>query len=195
MKILSPVQSKRGYTLTEVILAMSVVAVAVPMILGLVVAGGESSRKAERETRAVITARSVFEELSLASRGNSEFISELDLPWSEAEVNAGQEGGGGGGTIGDSSDEDDWLLLELNRDGDILGVATGMEYEGRWEGEGLDVTGIAAVRGYLEEVEGVVLTDGELLTVFRVEVRVEAPARAELKDRDSFSFLKTESLR
>lgn len=176
---------------------MSVVAVAVPLVLGLVVAGGESSRKAELETRAVITARSIFEEVRLAGASNSELIEELDLPWSEEEVAAGQEGIGGGGAVGsgNASDEDDWLLLELNRDGEIIGIAREMEYEGRWVGDDVEVTGIAAVRGYLEEVEGVELTAGELLTVFRVEVRIEAPARAEAKDRDSFSFLKTESLR
>ena len=55
----------RGYTLTEVVLAMGVAAVAVPLALGLILAGLEGSRQAERETRSVMTARSVFEELSL----------------------------------------------------------------------------------------------------------------------------------
>lgn len=175
---------------------MSVVAVAVPLILGLVVAGGESSRQAELETRAVITARNVFEELRRVQNGSGDFIEVEDLPWAEGAAESLIEGVAGGGAASGSGVEDaDWLIFDLNADGEILGKTEAMEYEGRWEGEGNEVVGLAAVRGYLQELEGVELTGGESLSVFLVEVRVETPARAEAKNRKSFSFVKNDSLK
>jgi hypothetical protein len=70
-----------------------------------------------------------------------------------------------------------------------------MEYEERWDGEDSEVVAIAAVRGYLQEVENVELVAGEPLRVFRVELRIESPARAAARDRESLLFLKTDSLR
>jgi type II secretory pathway pseudopilin PulG len=188
-----------GYTLTEVILAMAVMAVAVPLVLGLVVASGESSRQAERETRAVITARSVFEELRRAQEGSSDLIRANELPWGSGPLNTFAAGVGGGGAIsgpsGSESGGGEWLILELDRGGEILGLADDMEYEERWDGEDSEVVAIAAVRGYLQEVENVELVAGEPLRVFRVELRIESPARAAARDRESLLFLKTDSLR
>ena len=180
-----------GYTLTEVILAMAVMAVSVPLILGLVVAGGEASRQAERETRAVITARTVFEEIRRAREDNSEFIAVTDLPWDENTAETIIEGTG----ASSAGPSDDWLIFELDGDGDILGIADGMSYDERWTGEGVEVVGLAAVRGYFQEIENVELVEGEPLSVFLIEVRVETPARALAVDRDSSSFIKTDSLR
>ena len=191
MKRPHPEAHHLGYTLTEVILAMAVMAISVPLILGLVVAGGEASRQAERETRAVMTARTVFEELRRTRDGNSEFIEESDLPWA---ANAAEDLiDGGGSSSGGTSD--DWLIFELNSDGDILGKAENMGYEGRWTGEGNEVVGLAAVRGYSQEIENVELVDGEPLSVFLIEVRVESPARAEAENRNRSSFIKSDSLR
>lgn len=199
MRISDPDCKRSGYTLTEVILAMAVMAIAVPLILGLVVAGGESSRQAERETRAVITARTVFEELRRALEGNSEFIETNDLPWGSGEISPAFGGIGGGGSIagpGSGSEEgSDWLILELDRQGEIVGLADDMKYEERWEGENQDVVGLAAVRGYSQQIENVEISDGEPLSVFRVEVRIESPARAEARNRERLVFVKSDSLR
>ena len=170
---------------------MAVMAVTVPLILGLVVAGGEASRQAERETRAVMTARTVFEEIRRARDGNSEFIEAVDLPWDASTAEELIEGA-------DSSSEepsDDWLIFELDSDGEILGKADGLSYDERWTGEGNEVVALAAVRGYFKEIEDVELVEGEPLNVFLIEVRVETPARAVAVDRKSISFIKSDSLR
>lgn len=200
MKNIFPVEQQRGYTLTEVMLAMAVMAITVPLILGLVVAGSESSRQSERETRGVITARSVFEEVRRALDGNSEVIDENDLPWGTGAANTAVAGAFGGSSIpGPSSGSDEggqeWLMLELDRDGVIIGQASDMKYEDRWEGDNAEVTSLAAVRGYADEVENAELVDGVALNVFRLEVRIENPARAKAEDRQRLSFIKSDSLR
>lgn len=187
-----------GYTLTEVILAMAVVSVSLPLILGLVVAGGESSRRAERETRAVLSARSVFEEVRRAINNNSEFINESDLPWRGGNaVNIGALSGGsfGSAASGESEGDDEWLLLELDKNGAIIGHADEMEYEDAWEGTDVKVAALAAVRGFFQEVENVEITDGVPLNVFRVEVRIESPAQAESDVREQVVFIQSNSLR
>ncbi len=184
-----PEKQRFGFTLTEVILAISVMAVALPLILSVVVAGGESSRQAERETRAVMTARSVFEEVRRALNNNSALIARTDLPWGTEAVNSVGTGGVGGASSAAAEEGGEWLIFELNRDGEIIGRATDMKYEESWRGENADVTALAAVRGYGEEVEG------PSLTVFRIEVRVESPARAAAQYRDREVFIKTDSLR
>lgn len=178
---------------------MAVMAIAVPMILGLVVAGGESSRQAERETRAVLTARTVFEEIRRTLDGNSEFIEVADLPWRINAADTSGAGVGGGGAVSGAATTpetgEDWLIFELNRDGEILAQADEMEYEEGWRGSDPAVTALAAVRGYFQEVEDAELVDGEPLQVFRIELRVESPARALARDRERVVFFKSDSLR
>ncbi|MDQ8192042.1 type IV pilus modification PilV family protein [Roseibacillus persicicus] len=194
MKTSFPTFRAAGYTLTEVIIAMAVMAISVPLILGLVVAGSESSRQSERETRGVITARSVFEEIRRALDGNSELIETSDLPWGTDSASNSAGFFGGGGSSSEEGD-DDWLILELDLDGAIIGVASDMEYEERWEGENSDVISLAAVRGYGQEVEDAELVPGVPLNVFRVEVRIESPARALAENRSRLTFIKSDSLK
>ncbi|MBK1833320.1 type IV pilus modification PilV family protein [Roseibacillus ishigakijimensis] len=183
-----------GYTLTEVMLALAVVAIAVPLALGLVVAGGESSRRAEVETRAVMTARSVFEEIRRGLEGNSEHFGPDDLPWGTGAANSSAGGSIGSGGD-DDEEEEDWLLLELNRDGEIVGLAEGMTYEEGWEGQDPAVVSLAAVRGYSQQVPDVEIVDGQSLYVFRIEIRIETPARATVENREREVFIKSDSLR
>lgn len=161
---------------------MAVMAVTIPIVLGLVVAGGESSRQAERETRAVMTARSVFEELRRAEDGTSEILQRADLPWVDADPN-------------DASAGEAWLIFEVSREGRLLNLARNMEYEGAWTGQGTDVITIAAVRGLPTVMEGAFLPDGSPLSVFQLEVRVESPARAVARDRGREIFYKSQQLR
>ena len=194
----------RGYSITEVVLAMAVAALALPLTLGLVVAGGVSSRDAERETRAVITARSVYEEVRRAFNGNSEFVDRDDLPWGTGPTidptgGSGTLQGGAissGGADGNEEEGDpDWLILELNREGEIIGQATSMFYEDAWEGLDSEVVALAAVRGGLREVGDAEVVEGVPLRVFRMELRIETPARASSEDRDRTVFFKSDSLR
>ncbi len=192
---------RAGYNLTEVILAMAVMSVSVPLILGLVVAGGESSRRAEQETRAVMTARSVFEELRHAQEGNSGIIAADEIPWGAGPVNAGVAGIGGGRSIpgplsgSENSNDDGWLLLELDADGALIDLADEMDYEEGWRGLNERVTSIAAVRGFSQEVEDAEISEGQPLRVFRIEVRIETPARAAARSRERTVFIKSDSLR
>jgi len=196
---LLPNSHQKGSTLTEVMLAMAVVAITVPLTLGLVLAGGEGSRLAEQETRAVMTSRSVFEELRRAQNNNSAFIDVADLPWGTGNLLNVTGGLAGGGSIGGNLDtrtgDAEWLILELNKEGEIIGLASDMLYDDRWDGRNNEVTALAAVRGYSQEIEDVEVVAGEPLMVFRIEVRVETPARAEAEDRRRTVFIKSDSLR
>lgn len=190
----------KGYTLTEVLLAISVMAVALPLILGLVVAGGESSRQAEWETRSVITARSVYEELRRAANNNGEFLTQGDLPWPTGVPSniTGAAGGAFGGAFGGGAveeEDDGWLILELDKDGRIIGHAADTMYEDAWEGDNVDVASLAAVRGKSQEIENVELAPGVPLNIFRIEVRIESPARAEVENRERIVFIRSDSLR
>lgn len=172
----------RGYTLSEVIIAMAVVAIVIPLVLGLVVAGGEGSRKAERETRAVMTARSVFEETRLALTGNSDLIARDDLPW----VNLLDEDS-------QSTEPSDWLFFELNQEGRILARAQDMTYEDGWRGDTSEVVAFAAIRGQSVQIENTGDGDGMPMQAFQLELRVEDPARGRAEARDRNVFIKTES--
>lgn len=165
-------------------MAMAVVAIVIPLVLGLVIAGGEGSRKAERETRAVMTARSVFEEIRLAFSDGGEIVEQEDLPWI-----AIQEGRSEG------TEQSDWLFFELDQEGRILGQSVDMTYEEGWRGESADVVAFAAIRGGLVEIAGTTDSDGLPMQIFQLELRIENPARALAEDRDRNVFIKTESQR
>lgn len=178
-----------GYSLSEVIIAVGVVAISVPLVLALVVAGGESSQLAERETRSVFTARTIFEEVALAEKDNSELIEREDLPWSFPEE--GDESGLPTGKSGNS----EWLMLELDNQGAVIAANSGLNYEEAWSGTNPEVRGLAALRGYQVEIEESVAQDGEPLEVFQLELRIEYPARAEAADREGSVFVKVNSSR
>lgn len=161
---------------------MAVMSVTIPIVLGLVVAGGESSRQAERETRAVMTARSVFEELRRAENGSSELLQRADLPWVGTDPN-------------DPGAGEAWLIFEVSSEGRLLSLASDMEYEGSWTGPSSEVTTIAAVRGLPTVMEGAFLPDGSPLSVFQLEVRVESPARAIARDRQREIFYRSQQPR
>lgn len=180
-----PFQSHRqGYTLSEVIMAMAVVAIVIPLVLGLVIAGGEGSRKAERETRAVMTARSVFEEARLALTNSSELVQREELPW--ANIRDGRS---------EATEPSDWLFFELDQEGRVLRQSPEMTYEEGWRGESPDIVAIAAIRGGLVEIEGTADSEGAPMQIFQLELRVEDPARASANNRERSVFIKTESLR
>ncbi|MEM9080100.1 MAG: hypothetical protein AAGC74_05345 [Verrucomicrobiota bacterium] len=182
-----------GYTLTEVVIAVGVVAISSPLILALVVSGGETSRLAEEETRAVFAARTVYEEMRRAQEDKSEFLSSDDFPWTVGQSSASQFGGS---NLGGAEDEDRWLIFEMNRDGEILRLSDDMGYEDRFVGEDLEVTSIAAVRGYGAQLEELTYGSGSGgLEVLRIEVRIESPARAPQERRKREVFVKNFSSR
>lgn len=178
-----------GYSLTEVIIAVGVVAISVPLVLALVVAGSESSQLAERETRAVFTARAIFEEVALAQEGESLVIAAEELPWV-----ASGEADATGLPVGKSGAEE-WLILELDSEGDVLASNPELDYQEAWTGATSEVRGLAAIRGYRVVVEEADFSGADALEVFQVELRVEYPARAKAGDRRGSSFIKVNSAR
>lgn len=92
-------------------------------------------------------------------------------------------------------EDDGWLILELDKDGRIIGHAADTMYEDAWEGDNVDVASLAAVRGKSQEIENVELAPGVPLNIFRIEVRIESPARAEVENRERIVFIRSDSLR
>lgn len=184
------VPRKAGFTLTEVMLTLAVMAVVLPVLFGLVAAGNFTGLRAERKTRAIYSAEVVFEEIRRALNGNGSVIMSDDLPWGQAVVSSD---GTGFTNPGDGGGEDGWLILRLDSDGRILGVAD-MRYE-----EGLretpqpgerPVAGIAAIRGSSFQLENAEFVEGEPMSLANIEVRIEYPAQAAVGNRQSEVFFK-----
>lgn len=178
-----------GYSLSEVMIAVGVVAISVPLVLALVVAGGESSQLAERETRSVFTSRTIFEEVALAQEGNSDVIELEDLPW-----DLPGEGDDTGLPLGRSGSSE-WLMLELDNEGALLEANSDLNYDDAWSGTNPEVRGLAALRGYRAEIEESSQQGSEPLEVFQLELRIEYPARAAAEDRERSVFVKVDSSR
>lgn len=175
-------------------IALALVAVIVPLSLALVVNAGDTSRRAAEETRAVLSARTVFEELRRAEVDSSEFIAKSDLKWGVGDSAPNFPGGSTGGGIDDSG-ENDWLLLLLDKDGEILEVAEDLTYEEAYKGESDEATTLAAVRGYSVNVDGLSAESEDGFPLFQLEVRIETPLRTEAEHRDREIFIRSDSNR
>lgn len=76
-----PVQTGRsGFSLMEVVIAVGVLAVAIPVIMAALVAGARGSRVATDETQAALITRSVMQELRAARNGRGALV-EGALSW------------------------------------------------------------------------------------------------------------------
>ena len=75
MKRSSAKKGSSGATLIEAIIAMGVLAVAVPLVLGTIAEGGKSGMSAEAETRSTWMVSACISEINASRVGQSQFFS------------------------------------------------------------------------------------------------------------------------
>ena len=164
MKLRRKQSGRGGFTLMEVVISVGVLAVVVPVVLAMIVAGGESSRIAGDETRAALIARSVVQEIRAAREGGG-LVLEDQLPWPEFPAGAER------------------LVLAVDRDGRIVEDLEAGVYE---SGErNPELMYLVSAKGELHRPDG--LPESEVLS--RVEVSVETPPAAKAEDRRKFVFV------
>jgi hypothetical protein len=148
----------------EVVISVGVLAVVVPVVLAMIIAGGESSRIAGDETRAALIARSVVEEIRAARDGGGLVLKD-PLAWPKFPAGAER------------------LVLAVDADGKIVTELGAEEYEsGERDGE---LRYLVSAKGEWHRPDG--LPDSEVLS--RVEVSVETPPAAKAEDRRKFVFV------
>jgi len=153
-----------GFSLMEVVIAVGVLAVAIPVIMAMMVSGLRSSRVATDETQAALIARSVMQEIRSARQGTGGLV-EGTLAWPEFP--------GGGDRLVFSVDAGG-RLLERMEDG---AYATGVREP--------DVQYLVSAAGTPHRLEG----GADLEVLSKVVVSVETPPGARAEDRRKFEFV------
>ena len=148
----------------EVVISVGVLAVVVPVVLAMIIAGGESSRIAGDETRAALIARSVVQEIRAAREGRG-LVLEDKLDWPKFPAGAER------------------LVLAVDGDGEIVTELGAEEYQSGERDQELRY--LVSAKGELHRPDG--LPESEVLS--RVEVSVETPPAARAEDRRKFVFV------
>ncbi len=154
----------RGTSLIEVVIAVGVLAVAVPLVLGAMAQTGGVNLSAQAETRSSWIVPTCMDELGLAMKGRSQYLDPLtpgrDFP-----------------TSGD-------LALAFSSEGAVLGKVNQSDYEG-----GIQMVGGVPVR-YLVAMSGVMPgeTSGNLPPTLMVRIAMEYPASAPAAKRQKIEF-------
>lgn len=76
---IGPLSSRLGFSLLEIVLALSVIAFAIIGILGLFPAAMKTARESQNETRATLIAQQIFSDLKLA-KGTNRWLTFVDSP-------------------------------------------------------------------------------------------------------------------
>lgn len=155
---------RHGFTLMEVVISVGVLAVVVPVVLAMVIAGGESSRVASDETQASLIARSVADEIRAARDGEGRIL-KGELEWPKFPTNG------------------DRVVFAVARGGELVKeLGAGGYATGEKDGE---VRYLVSAMGVEHQPEN--LPDSEGLS--RVEISVETPPAAKVEDRRKFVFV------
>lgn len=155
---------RSGFSLMEVVISVGVLAVAVPVIMAMMVAGTRSSRVATEETQAALVVRTVLQELRAARDGKGALV-EGSLAWPEFPAGGGR------------------LVFSVNAEGELVEQLGAAKY-----GTGVQDR---EVRYLVSASGGVYRRDGEpdSEVLSRVVVSVETPPVAKAEDRRQFEFV------
>lgn len=158
-------RARRGASLVEAIIAVGVLAVAVPLVFGTMAESGDSGLSAQAETRSSWIVPACMEELQLAMKGKSEYIGELT---------PGNDFPSSGGVI----------ALAFASEGGILGKVDQGAYQ-----SGIRNAGSKQAR-YIASMSGKLLekTSDEVPQFLSVTVVIEYPAAAPAVKRQKLEF-------
>lgn len=160
-----PIQAGRsGFSLMEVVIAVGVLAVAIPVVMAMLVTGNRSSRVATDETQAALIVRSVMQEVRSARDGRGALV-EGTLPWPDFPS--------GGQRLVFSVDQEGRLAEQLEAGDYAAGVRDG------------EVKYLVSVAGALHPLEG----QPDLDVLSKVVVSVEGPPAAKPEDRRKFEYV------
>ncbi len=150
----------RGMTLTEVVIAMGLVAVLLPMALAVMSGTFTTTRTARDDTRSAMLARSVFSELDMFTReAGSEWLTEQP-----------------GALVAGS---DDAVVLAFDDSGRFIDQRDGDVWE-----NGVDDRSAS----YLVRLTGEDFLTDSGANCRKVEVTVSSPAQARLLSRKRFTY-------
>lgn len=147
----------------EIVISVGIVGLAIPLVLGLLVVSGESSRKASDDTKAAFLARTFAQEVESARTGQSELF-ETALTWPSFP--------GGGGRLVFVSDIDGLNLRSVGSESYETGVKPNSNIGG-------DSAYLISVRGSFTELQNL----PDVKNVSQVEISVEMPAVAPSQQR------------
>jgi Tfp pilus assembly protein PilV len=166
MKI-NPVISrkKRGSSLVEAIIAVGVLAVAVPLVFATMAESGESGLAAQAETRSSWMVPACMEELQLAMKGRSAFLEEM-TPSLEFPVTGGL------------------VALAFTSEGAIAGKVSQNAYErGLRDVDGIPAKYIVSMTGELPDADA-----DDSPQCLSVTLTIEYPAAAPAAKRQKLEF-------
>jgi len=154
----------RGSSLIEAIVAVGVLAVAVPLVFATLAGSGESGLSAQAETRCSWIVPACLEELQATRTGDSRFL---------PDTVAGEAFPAGG----------ERMALAFSGDGRVLGQVPRESYE-----SGLRTLGGEPVR-YIVALSGTPLaTDSEAVPLLAVRLTLEYPAVSPAAKRGKLDF-------
>lgn len=152
-------------TLTEVIMALGVIALLLPLVLAIFSNSAQSAREARNDTRAALIARAVFAELEIARKAGRSQWFEVRPPLLAME-------------------SDEPLVLGFNDEGEFISELD----QAAWE-TGLNTGGGAQSASYLVRIDGERHDSVGGAISRKLRCQVSSPARASLASRSQYEFI------
>jgi type II secretory pathway pseudopilin PulG len=183
------IRARAGFSLTEVVLSVGVVAFALTSLTGLMVVGLDSNKNSTDETRSIYIAQQLFSDLrgSEGAKANTpnaqrKLIAKVASTLNTTKPELRDLDGDGKTTIGDvdlAAPNAPAFYVVMDENGDALGALTADEYK-----LGKDLGLYAAKVEFSDAMMGTVPQTG----VKRVKVTVASPARAKDDNREHFIY-------
>lgn len=163
---LNPPTARRGASLIEAMIAVGVLAVALPLVFGTFVESGRVSMSAEAETRSGWIVPACLAEIDASRDGTTAYFTATQT--------------------GDSfPDAGEVWALGFNREGEVVGKITKSDYD-----TGVRPTGENPVR-YIATLTATPEAEGDTpgdLRMMRTTIALEFPASAPAEKRNSLKF-------
>jgi type II secretory pathway pseudopilin PulG len=162
--------SPRGTTLTEALIAVGVLAVAVPLVFGSLAEAGRSAAAAEAETRSTWIVDACMEEIRASRDGKPRFFTATQT--------------------GESfpTDGEAWAL-GFSGDGSLVGKVQGGDYEnGLKELDGKNVRYLASMRATRQTSTSTTGANSAASDLLLVRITLEHPAAAPAAKRTKLDF-------
>lgn len=160
----TPARNSRGVTLVESVIAIGVLAVAIPLVFGAIAESGKSGMSAQAETRAIWIVPVCMEEVRASRSGTPEYFTKTKV--GEAIPPAGQV----------------WAL-GFSADGNPVGKLDAGAYEqGSREIDGQPLLYIASIHSEPDQ------TSTGSTPMLTVRISIEYPAAAPVSKRQSLHF-------
>ena len=154
-----------GFSLMEVVISVAVIAIIIPIVMALTVAGGEGSSEAADETRSILIVQSVLQEIERASNGQG-LVYEGTIGWP------------------DFPEEGEIMAFTVDRAGGLRAVMNAEEFATGTRD--LETAFIVSAAGQLHEPPGITAAGN----LSKVEITVGTPPGAPESQRRKMRFVR-----